>query len=201
MTHRFLAGLKSILSSLRALRTSELTSFDSKRARTSTVRVADLMTRDVVCVRAGERLNVAAQLMWDSDCGAIPVLTDDGEQVVGMITDRDICMATWLQDCPPSAIAVSRVMSQEVHVSTPDSALADAERVMRSKQVRRVPVVDEQRRVVGILSLADIARHSERSRGRFAPDAPASDEVASTLANICQSPERTSLRAIGPAPT
>jgi len=150
------------------------------------MRVADLMTKDVTCIRASEHLDVAAKLMWECDCGALPVLDETGQRVVGMITDRDICMATWTQNSAPNAIPVSRAMSAQVYLCSPQDALADAERVMRSKQVRRVPVVDASRRVVGILSLADIARSSERPNTKMGDSALRPEEVTSTLANICQ---------------
>src|SRR5687768_2334487 len=118
------------------------------------MKVTDLMTRKVACVRADEPLSSAAKLMWDCDCGAVPVI-DGSDRVVGMITDRDICMATWSRDQAPSGISVHQAMSEELHQCSPDASVATAEGLMRSKQIRRIPVVDENQRLAGILSLAD----------------------------------------------
>jgi CBS domain-containing protein len=144
--------------------------------------VADLMTRDVTCVRANEPLSIAAELMWSCDCGAVPVLDDQGERVVGMITDRDICMATWTQDSAPSSVPIHRAMSRELFSCSPRDTLANAERVMQKHQVRRVPVIDDDGRLVGILSLADVARRADGAPRTKDLDP---DDVASTLATIC----------------
>jgi CBS domain-containing protein len=145
--------------------------------------VADLMTRNTTAIRADQTLAEAAQAMWDRDCGALPVLHADGSRVVGMITDRDICMATWSRNAPPSALQVVDAMSQNiVHCSEQDS-ITSAESLMVSAQIRRLPVVDDQARLVGVLSLADIARATQGPR--LAPD-PSGDGIAKTLAGICK---------------
>lgn len=120
--------------------------------------VADFMTRQVVSVRASEPLSTAAKLLWDHDCGVIPVLADDSDRVVGMVTDRDICMATWSRNLAPSAIATSDAMSQGLVHCSPNDSIESAEGIMRSRKVRRLPVLDGERKLVGILSLTDIAR-------------------------------------------
>jgi CBS domain-containing protein len=149
------------------------------------MRVKDVMTKDVACVRAGESLSEAARLMWDCDCGSLPVKEDGSERVVGMITDRDICMATWSRNRAPSTIGIAEVMAGDLHFVTPDDRVSTAENLMRSKQIRRVPVLDDDRQLVGILSLADIATQSQSFGERAESDlAPAA--VASTLANICR---------------
>jgi len=158
------------------------------------MRVRDLMTKNVACCRANEPLSVAAQLMWDCDCGAVPVLDDSGSRAVGVITDRDICMATWIQNRPPAAIPVSEAMSRSLHCCSPEDDLVSAETIMKSKQIRRLPVVDGDNRVLGILSLADIALESSREAGRRQREVLA-DEVATTLANICQGPSNTTIPA------
>jgi CBS domain-containing protein len=149
------------------------------------MRVKDVMTKEVACVRQGETLSEAARLMWDCDCGSIPVKEDGSERVVGMITDRDICMATWSRDRAPSTIGIAEVMASDLKFVTPDDSVSTAENLMRSKQIRRIPVLDEERQLVGLISLADIATQSqsfgERAENDLAPAA-----VAATLANICR---------------
>ena len=150
------------------------------------MRVAELMTKDVACVRKSEMCATAVRLMWDCDCGSVPVLDEDGNQVVGIVTDRDICMATWSKDLSPSAIRVSDAMSKELHCCSPGDGVALAENLMRARQIRRLPVLDDDRRLVGILSLADIVRAAGRSGGRTAGSEVSPMEITSTLANICQ---------------
>jgi CBS domain-containing protein len=153
--------------------------------------VGDLMTRNVVSIRANEPLSTAAKLMWDHDCGVLPVLESEGERVLGMLTDRDICMATWSRNASPSAISAAEAVSRELaHCSTDDSILS-AERTMRARQVRRLPVLDSTSRLAGILSLADIARAaSQRSWGRPAFEV-SPEQVVDTLAGIAAGRART----------
>jgi len=145
------------------------------------------MTKSVASIGKNESLSAAAQLMWDCDCGAIPVLDEEGK-VIGMVTDRDICMATWSRDASPSTVHVEAAMSRELYACSPNDTLASAESIMRSRQVRRIPVLDAERRLLGILSLADIARRGEASGARGSSNELAADRIAVTLANICETP-------------
>ena len=122
------------------------------------MRVSDLMTRDVVCCSANDTLSTAARLMWERDCGAVPVVEPVSGEAIGIITDRDICMATLLQGRAPSAILVREAMSHELHACAPEDTIVHAERTMRDNQIRRVPVLDRAGCPIGILSLADIVR-------------------------------------------
>src|SRR5262249_24005082 len=89
--------------------------------------VGELMTRNVASVRAHASLSLAARLMWDRDCGSIPVIDSASERVVGMLTDRDLCMAAWSRDKRPSGIRASEAMSKELYGCRPDDTLAAAE--------------------------------------------------------------------------
>src|SRR4051812_28902645 len=129
--------------------------------------VSDLMTRNVASLRASEPLSTAAKMLWDEDCGAIPVLEDQGDRVVGMLTDRDICMATWSRNLAPSQIPAAQAMSRGLVYCSPTDSIDTAEGTMRSCQVRRLPVLDSAHRLLGILSITDIARVArERSLAR-----------------------------------
>jgi CBS domain-containing protein len=150
--------------------------------------VEELMTKQVASVRAGDSTAVAARLMWDRDCGALPVLDGDG-RAIAMVTDRDICMAALMRDRAPSAIPVSEAMSPNLRCCGPDDAVSDAEAMMRAHQIRRIPIVDREQRPVGMLSLADIVRATARHKGR-APQEVAPSEVAGTLADICATAPR-----------
>jgi CBS-domain-containing membrane protein len=148
------------------------------------MRVADLMTKSAVCCKLDDSLSVAAKLMWDCDCGSIPVV-DSSNNVKGMITDRDICMSCFTKDRSPSNVKVQEAMSGKLYACSPDSSVQDAEATMRFNQVRRLPVLDGQAHLVGILSLADIAREAERERKQGRHDVSA-DDIVDVLGNICQ---------------
>ncbi|HET9959812.1 MAG TPA: CBS domain-containing protein [Polyangiaceae bacterium] len=149
------------------------------------MKIRELMTRNVACIRCEDCLSSAAQLMWDCDCGAVPVLDSTG-CVVGMITDRDICMAAWSKDRPLSSIAVSDAMSKTLYHCTPEDTVSFVENLMRSKQIRRIPVLAKDGSLAGIVSLADIVMHSQNVGTRAAAHELAPHEVTTTLANICQ---------------
>lgn len=149
--------------------------------------VEEIMTKDVKSCRPGDSLFQAAQLMWDHDCGAIPVLNDVGEPIA-MITDRDICMACYIQGRPPGELSVSSAMSMRIVTCRADEAVATAESLMRTQQVRRLPIVDKKGVLVGILSLNDIAVHSHQKKGALHRDELGSDAIARTLSAICARP-------------
>lgn len=142
--------------------------------------VRDLMSKPAATCGPDDSLHRAAQIMWEQDCGAVPVINEH-KQVVGMITDRDICMAAYLQGKGLPSIKVSTVMSMIVHSCTPLDSIADVERMMREHQVRRLPVVDVHDEILGMISLNDIVRGT-KAKGR---DGLAYSEVAITLAAIC----------------
>jgi CBS domain-containing protein len=128
--------------------------------------VEELMTRHVRSCRPGDSLNEAARIMWETDCGFVPVVEPEaGMRVVGVITDRDICIAAYTKGKTLREIPVRDVMAGSVRACAPDDRLAAAEEIMREAQVRRLPVVDESGRLVGILSLSDIARELARETG------------------------------------
>src|SRR5688572_10536897 len=114
-----------------------------------------LMTKAPVCCAPGDTLNAAAQLMWDHDCGCIPVVEGSEECAAGVITDRDICMAALHTGKALRDIRVQDVMARDLCACAPSDSVEKAEELMRSAQVRRLPVLDDGR-LVGILSLADI---------------------------------------------
>src|SRR6266404_9489532 len=121
--------------------------------------VFEVMTRRVYSCRPGDTLATAAGLMWDHDIGCAPVV-DVGGRVVGMITDRDICMAAYTRGTRLAEVDVASVMSRGLHACAPEQSVAEAEDLMRLEQIRRMPVVDGGGKLIGILSLADVAREA-----------------------------------------
>lgn len=132
-----------------------------------TTPVRQIMNKDPATCTPEERLTRAAQIMWDRDCGFVPVVDSNGS-LVGVITDRDLCMAAYTRGEPLEAMSIASAMSKLVHFCAPDDALAEAARLMADKQVRRLPVV-ENGRLVGVLALADIARDIRRYDGNKNP--------------------------------
>jgi CBS domain-containing protein len=138
-----------------------------------------------------DTLNTAAQLMWEHDCGAIPVMGDD-DRIIGIVTDRDICMAAYTQGRPLYAIPVHDAMAKEVFTCRPDDSVEDAEHLMGEKQVRRLPVLDGAGQLVGMLSVGDIARELGGSRRKGVIR-----ELVQSLAAIC-TPRALSMK-LGPS--
>jgi CBS-domain-containing membrane protein len=122
--------------------------------------------------------------MWENDCGVVPVVDGDG-RVAGMITDRDVCMAAYTQGRTLGRIPVSDVMATQVHGVRETDSLEVVETLMRRERVRRVPVLDGDGRLKGILSLNDLARHAHRSIGQKS-NGVGGDSIAKTLAAVCE---------------
>lgn len=120
--------------------------------------VRSVMSRNIATCSGGDTLQRAAQIMWDRDCGAVPVVDADG-RLIGILTDRDICMAGYTQGRPLASLGVVSVLSGRIHSCLPSDSIDDAIDIMRRERIRRLVVVDGSRHVVGMLSLADIARH------------------------------------------
>src|SRR5947207_2924632 len=130
------------------------------------MKVQELMTKGVEACSRDSDLAAAAMIMWRMDCGAVPVVND--LQVVGMITDRDICVAVATQHRRAEEIRVGEVISGTLHRVRPDDDVRVALATMRSERVRRLPVVDDDGRLEGIVSLSDVVRSASKS-GRARP--------------------------------
>jgi len=123
------------------------------------MKVKDLMITEVKFCTLDTNLAVATQLMWENDCGILPVL--DGGRVIGVITDRDVCIALGTRDTPASRIHASSVISPRLFVCSAEDDVQDALAKMASERVRRLPVIGEQGELVGIVSLDDIVVNAE----------------------------------------
>jgi CBS domain-containing protein len=137
------------------------------------MKAEDWMTRDVRTCRPETSMNEAAHLMWARDCGVLPVLGADG-RVVGMITDRDLCMGAYLQGKALANLTVADSMTRTVFSCLASDPIEEVIRRMGDEQVRRVPVLDARGQLVGVLSLSDLARRmlglqDERQRARLGP--------------------------------
>ena len=116
--------------------------------------VHEIMTNDVKWCRLGTNLADAAKLMWDTDCGVLPVVNGGG-QVLGMITDRDICMASATKNRAPSELSVIDAVSGKTYRCKMSDDVHTAIDIMKREQVRRLPVVDEDGALQGVISMND----------------------------------------------
>jgi CBS domain-containing protein len=148
------------------------------------MKIEELMTRKVTTCSPNDTLERAAKFMWDGDCGSLPVC-DEANHVVGMITDRDICMAALFEGKALNELPVHSSMAKKVLIGSPEQDISTVEKAMREAQVRRVPVVDDQGVLIGILGLADLAREAVSERAATEKDVTES-EVGDTLAAICE---------------
>lgn len=150
------------------------------------VRVQELMTKAVWTCRADEPMSAAARLMWEHDIGAVPVLGED-EKIVGIVTDRDLCMSAYFTGEPLAVVPVERAMSKVVFTIDPTQTVDEAEQLMRSKQIRRLPVADAGK-LVGLITLGDLARTAQTRK------AVAASDVTATFAAVVE-PRRVSAAA------
>lgn len=140
------------------------------------MQAAELIQREIVTCSSRDTLEHVASMMWKYDIGCVPVVSDDG-RLVGMITDRDVSMAAYLQGAPLRSITVSSVMVKEVVTCKELDDVREVEQVMSHRQVRRVPVIDDGGKLIGMITINDMARAAHE--GKLPPA-----EVASTLSAI-----------------
>ena len=119
------------------------------------MQVKDILTPDVVLTDPTMTLDAAAKLMQEKGIGVLPVGQDD--RLVGVVTDRDIATRAVASDRRPSETTVQDVMSQEVKWVFDDASTADAAEMMSKHQIRRLPVINHDKRLVGIVALGDFA--------------------------------------------
>jgi CBS domain-containing protein len=142
------------------------------------MKARDLMTAPPRTCQPDTDLAAAAQLMWEGDCGVIPVVDSEGH-VAGVVTDRDICIASATRRLPPERISAAQAMTTQVHACLPTDSLDDALTTMKRYQVRRLPVVDANGHLQGVLSMNDIARAVGKK------GAPSATSVLDAMAGIC----------------
>jgi CBS domain-containing protein len=126
----------------------------------------------------------AAKLMWDYDCGVLPVV-NNSERVIGMITDRDIAIAGATKGRPASEIRVSEVISGKLYSCSLEEDIKAALKTMQHEKVRRLPVVNQDGLLQGILSMNDVVLRAEEAKGKYVP-ALSYEDVVSAYKAICE---------------
>ena len=144
------------------------------------MKIKDLMKTPTFTVHPTDNLNQAVKVMWDKRIGALPVIDEDS-RIVGMLTDRDACMAAYTKGRALSEISVDSAMARQVHSCSADDDVGSALKSMRELGVRRLPVVDKRGHVEGILSVDDIARVAS---ARPSGNAVKAADVSAALAEL-----------------
>ena len=147
------------------------------------MKVHDVMTAHVKCCSPSTDLAAAAAMMFEGDCGALPVLLE--HKVMGILTDRDIAIALGTRGKLASEIPVGEVMSTTMYACDPDDDIHTVLKTLRREKVRRLPVIDSRGELQGILSMNDVVLHAEHAHGKKAPDLTY-DDVVSTCKAMCE---------------
>ncbi len=150
------------------------------------MRVEDIMTKEVSSCSPGTNAAAAAEIMWNKDCGSVPII-EDGGRIVGIVTDRDLFIALGTRNQRAADLPVSEIMNHEVLICSPEDDLRVALKTMAQERVHRLPVVDQDGALQGILSIDDVVSRAE-SDGL-------SKEVLRTMKALCERPNRTTTAA------
>lgn len=138
------------------------------------MKVEDIMTREVQCCGPDTNLATAAKMMWDNDCGALPVLNVEG-RVLGMITDRDICMSVSTKNKPASEITVWETITPKAYTCHPSEDIHTVLDIMKRERVHRLPVIDDDGILQGIIALNDLILGAGEAKGRKTSDVSCED--------------------------
>jgi CBS domain-containing protein len=157
------------------------------------MKIEELMTRRVVACRPETDLAHVARLMWENDCGCVPVV-DAEDRVVGIVTDRDICMGAQFQGRPLSELRASACMASAVTSCRPTDSAESVARLMGEKRVRRIPVTDAGGRLLGIVSVGDFFGAGARKASKELQGA-----IVVGLTAIYASPARDEIVPAAPA--
>ena len=121
--------------------------------------IKDVMTSNPCSIDAEKSVAYAAKMMREEDVGLAPIV--EGDKLIGMLTDRDIAIRVVAEGRNPDQVKVADVASKQVVTIDPQQDLAEALRIMAKHQVRRLPVVEEDGKLVGVVAQADIAREGD----------------------------------------
>jgi CBS domain-containing protein len=124
--------------------------------------IKDAMTSNPCSIDADKPVSYAAKMMRDEDVGLAPIV--EGDRLIGTLTDRDIATRVVAEGRDPNSTTVREVASQDLVTIEPDARLDDALQLMAKHQVRRLPVVEQGDRLVGVVAQADVAEHAEPSQ-------------------------------------
>jgi CBS-domain-containing membrane protein len=134
------------------------------------MKINELLVKNVYTTRPEDFLNEAAETMLRKDVGVLPVV-DEQDKLLGMITDRDICMCALIEGRKLGELPVSLALSTPVFACTVDDDIADVHAAMQTHQVHRLPVVDKDEKLLGLIGWSDLLRATTaKKRGMTATD-------------------------------
>jgi CBS domain-containing protein len=148
------------------------------------MKVHEVMTESVKFCSPETNLARVVATMWENDCGVLPVVAASGKPI-GVITDRDVAISLGTRNLRASEVSAGEVMSRKVFTASPEDDIHTALRLMRREKVRRLPVIDAEGKLVGILSLNDIALQATHRDGKKTPELSYEDVVA-TMKAVCE---------------
>ena len=127
------------------------------------MKVKDIMTQSAVCCSPDTNVGTAVELMWIHNYGMLPVVATN-QKVIGIVTDRDICIALVTRNRLAGELSIGEIATRNLYTCKPDDEIHEALNTMANKQVRRLPVVNEQGVPQGILSMDDIITHGDLNK-------------------------------------
>jgi CBS domain-containing protein len=142
------------------------------------MKVKEIMTQSAVCCRPDTNVGAAVELMWVRNCGMLPIVGADGK-LMGVVTDRDICVAMGTRNRLAGELAIGEIATRNVFTCRCEDEVHEALNTMSAKQVRRLPVVDEEGVPKGILSMDDIIVHADLGKWEGACELSAEEVVRS----------------------
>lgn len=151
------------------------------------MKVRDLMTKSAASCRPETSLAAAGALMWETDCGVLPIV-DEHRRVIGMITDRDVCIALTTSDRRASSLRVGDVAVSHAFTCGSDTDIRSVLGMMREHRIYRLAVVNKAGLLEGIVSINDIALHAHKPAGRKPPDVSYEDVVETLRAIFTRRP-------------
>ena len=154
------------------------------------MKIEELMNREVVVCLPEDSMKTAAERMWKADVGCLPVLGPAGD-LVGMVTDRDLLMSAAIQGMRLDQLTVDSAMARHVQCLRPSDPVEKALELMSTHQVRRLPVLDRDERLVGLVSVNDLARRSD-GKGK-----PRQADLVHAIAKVCE-PRAQAQACVGP---
>jgi len=158
------------------------------------MKIEDVMTRRVVAARADTDLSHVARLMWDNDCGSVPVV-DAEDKVVGMVTDRDLCMSANFSGRALRELRASSCMASDAATCRASDTAEAVAKLMGTRKVRRIPVTDDDGRLIGLVSVGDLVRAIPGAGSR--EKKALQGALLDALAAICARPSK---EEVSPAP-
>lgn len=127
------------------------------------MKVRDVMTQPVISCTTDTNVGTAVQLMWEHNCGLLPVIGCD-KKLKGVVTDRDICIAMGTRNRAAGELKVGEIATQKVYTCKPNDEIHEALDTIANNRVRRLPVVNDQGEPQGILSMDDIVTHGDLNK-------------------------------------